>query len=122
MGQLIKFILLSITTFSVQVSKAGQNEHVEKTTFHFIYYNYQNDTTFYGNYIAASKKAYLYSKPNLISKTKTKFPQKVWLNVTKKSGDFVYGEFNISSTESFKGWFRLSDLKAISFTAPKTNK
>ena len=118
MKQSIKFILLAFTTLSVQVSKAAQYEPEVKQTALYVYLQ---DTAFFHNYIAATKEVYLYSNPDLTSKTKTKLPQDVALSVTKKSGDFVYGKFSISSNKSFKGWFLLSDLKEILFTAPKIN-
>lgn len=79
------------------------------------------DTIFIRNYIC-KKTAYLYSKPSLSAKTKTKIPKTVMITTINESGDFEYGNFNVSSNKSFTGWFLKSDLQSLSFTPPKTDK
>jgi len=82
-------------------------------------YSYPQDTVFYGAYTANSDSVYMYSEPNLSSLTKTKFPKHVVLSVTKKSGNFIYGKFNLSANENFEGWFLVAQLRQIFIAPPK---
>lgn len=79
------------------------------------------DTMFIKNYIAANKTAYLYAKPDSASKTKIRIPQNVMITTIQRSGKFEYGDFSVSSTKTFKGWFLISDLKGMMLTPPKDN-
>jgi hypothetical protein len=79
------------------------------------------DTVFFRNYIC-ERTAYLYLKPSLNSRTKTRIPKNVGITTINESGEFEYGSFNVSSNKSFKGWFLKTDLKRLLFTPPKTDK
>ena len=104
------------------MSIAGQRKFItQENLFDSPYHNFQ-DTAFIKNYIVGNKVAYLYDKPNLASKTKIKIPKNVMITTIRRSGNFEYGDFSVSSTKSFKGWFLVSDLKGIMFAPPKTNK
>lgn len=76
------------------------------------------DESFNGNYMAKFKKVCMYSKADSTSKTKIKMSDNILLIVTKKSGEFVYGEFSVSSDKSYSGWFRLKDLTEVKMVAP----
>jgi len=121
MKNLIKLFLI-VTTFVFSLkSIAGERERiVQKFFLNSLCHNFQ-DTTFIKNYIAANKIAFLYANPNLASKTKIRIPKNVMITTIKRSGNFEYGDFSVSSTKNFKGWFLISDLQGIIFTPPKTN-
>ena len=80
------------------------------------------DTTFFKSYVAANKSGYLYSKPNLSSKTKVKLPGKTMITTINRVGKFEYGDFSVSSTKKYRGWFLITDLKSITLTPPANVK
>ena len=82
----------------------------------------KHDTIFIKNYITANKKSYLYSRPNIASKTKIKIPNDVMITTINKSGNFEYGSFSISSNKNYRGGFLVTDLKGIGLTPPIINK
>ena len=77
------------------------------------------DTAFIKSYIPSNKISYLYSEPNVAAKTKIRIPHNIFITTIRKSGNFEYGDFSVSSTKKFKGWFMVSDLKKIVMTPPK---
>jgi hypothetical protein len=121
MKNLIKLFLIIITFIFFLKSIAREREAiVQKFSFTSLYHNFQ-DTAFIRNYIAANKIGFLYAKPNLASKTKIRIPKNVGITTIRRSGNFEYGDFSVSSNKSYKGWFLISDLQGIIFTPPKTN-
>lgn len=121
MKRTIQITLTAFTSFSFLTVKA-ENFKSKFSRPEINHFNNLQDTPFYSNYTAAIENAYMYSKPDSNSKTKIKFPTDVALSVTKKSGNFVFGKFSISSNRSYKGWFLLKDLNEIRFTPPKISE
>ena len=120
--QIDKLLLIVIISISSLKSMASQRQALtSEIIFSAVRQSFQ-DTTFIKNYVSANKSGYLYSKPNLSSKTKIKIPQNVMITTINRNGKFEYGDFNISSTKKFKGWFLISDLKGITFTPPANVK
>jgi hypothetical protein len=108
----IPIILLSSMTWQKKCIKP-------KYCFDVFHRKFQ-DTNFIKNYFTFNKNTYLYTKPNLNSKTKIKVPNNVMITTINKSGQFEYGKFNVSSTKSFRGWFLISDLQVMKLTPPKS--
>ena len=113
-------LITLITTFSLSsVSRqnrlANQEDPITRPNQNL------EDTIFIRNYFC-KKTAYLYSKPSLSFKTKIKIPKNVGITTINESGNFEFGNFNVSSNKTFRGWFLKSDLQSLSFTPPKTNK
>lgn len=114
------FLIGSAFIYSVNLLAGEKGIVIETNLSNSSYQNLQ-DTDFIKNYIVGNEVAYLYTKPNLASKTKIKIPNNVGITTIKKSGNLEYGSFNVSSTKSYKGWFLISDLKSIMFTPPKVD-
>ena len=106
------FLTISLLTIASKI-KPGNG----KNSTGIVWENFQ-DTIFIKNYVC-NKTAYLYSKPNLASRTKIRIPKNVMITTINKSGDFEYGDFDVSSNKTFRGWFLKSDLQIISFAPPK---
>ena len=80
------------------------------------------DTVFIKNYVIRNSNSYLYIKPNLKAKSKVRIPTNVTITTINKSGNFEYGNFNVSSNKSYRGWFLVTDLNGITFSPPKITK
>ena len=121
MKKYIAFILIALSLTFLLSSVSHQNNLTKTENLITNPKKNLEDTLFIRNYVC-KKTAYLYSKPTLSSKTKIKIPKQVGITTINESGDFEYGNFNISSNKSFRGWFLKSDLQSLSLTPPKTNK
>ena len=121
MKNLIKVFLIGLISIFSMKAIAWHKESIKpENSFKALRYNFQ-DTIFIKNYVC-TKTAYLYSKPNLASKTKIKIPKNVMITTINRSGDFEYGDFSVSSNKSFRGWFLKSDLQSMFLSPPKTHK
>ncbi len=116
----MKIFLVSLISIVLLSSMTWQKKCINpKYCFDASHCNFQ-DTNFIKNYFTFSKNTYLYTKPNLNTKTKIKVPNNVMITTINKSGKFEYGNFNVSSTKSFRGWFLISDLEVMKLTPPKS--
>ena len=119
MKQFFKVVLLIFAVFLLQYSMANKITKASIFTNKTVSVIEQIDTNYRNGFIVKSKKTYLYSQPNSKYRTKAKFPQNSILAATKKSGDFVFCEYNTSTNCTNTAWFLLSDLKEMRFTPPK---
>lgn len=105
-------LIFTIPLFCFPIQQQSKNKYSE--------INKIQETSFVGNYMAKGNKVFVYEKPNSKFKTTTKLPKNIFMLTSKKSGDFVYGEFELSTNKKIKGWFKLKDLKEIFFVPPVT--